>query len=493
MTPLLLHLLLGATVFLEQEIPGLRYSGAEPLTGTVEPNYRQVDLDRDGHLDLVFTDHVLFQRDGLYPAGSSAALPEEARGGVCDTGKHSLYVRHHNRLRQFAWDGEAWEVLLDQEIEWRDLFPEPADAESNDESGAEPVAFSRFLVDIDQDDVPEINVYARDGVHIYRRTKDLFRPDGIVDLYPQVAATPSTGSPIWPRDRRSLAAPGQRLELMAIWRGTALTVVSRQDLRTGQVRYRSRSVDLAEDSPESGITDQRYPLMDAAMRPLHLNADDALDFAGGVAVSSGVLAFSEPMYDTLVSTDGGETVRRFRTKAFSPGSGFVDIEGDGDLDLFVHETQITSGGLRESLNRFFFQHTVRHLVSFYRQNETGAFEYAPRLTVDLILQLDKVPYQEGSLFRRYRSGDLIDVSGDFNGDGKKDLLVQESSESLAIYLSRGYRYSKHPIYYLSVQKNERFYVADVDGNGMSDVVLIRPGTDRSGGRSRVYFSRQTGS
>lgn len=491
MTMVLLHLLFGATVFLEQEIPGVRYFAADSLTGAIEPNYRHIDVDQDGRTDLLFPDRVLFQRDGLYPSGSSAELPGFVAGTLCDTDAHTLYLRFPGGLQQLVWDEETWVVAAEQEIEWPDLPRVTAeDGESPTESA---VNFARFLLDVDGDDIPEIVVYARDGVHLYRKSGNTYRPDAVIDLYPQVAATAAASGRVWPPEQRRLAAPGQRLDLTAVWRNSRLTMVSRQELRTGFVQYRSRSYELPADGGEAIVENREYPLMHSSMRPIYLNADSTLDFAGGAAVSTTASAFSEPLYDTFVSTNEGDVVHRFRTKTFSPRNNFVDIDGDGDIDIVTHETGITAGGVRETLNRYFFQRGVRHSVSFFVQTESGEFVNAPNLAVDLMIQLEKAPYREGSMFRRYRTGDLIDVTGDFNGDGLKDIVVQESFESLAIYMSRGYRFSKHPIYYLSVRKNERFYVTDVDGNGMSDVVLIQPGTDRTGDRSRVYFARQTGS
>lgn len=486
MTALLLNLLCGATVFLEQEIPGLRYFAVDPLTGAISANYRQIDLDRDARTDLLFADRVLFQRDGLYPSGSTAKLPDTVSGALCDTDDHSIYLRYPGGLRQLVWKEDAWSVAAEQEMDWPDL---PIDTDNDDSAALSlPMTFARFLVDIDASGVPAIVVYARDGVHIYRKKGRQYQADTVIDIYPQVVATAAASGPVWPPEDRRLAAPGQQLDLTAVWRDAQLTMVSRQDLRTGAVQYRSRSYHPAGDELTAEMD---YPLMHPSMRPVYLNEDDVLDFAGGAAVSTSVSAFTEPIYDTFVSTDEGNTVHRFRTKSFAPRNIFVDIDGDGDIDIVTHETRITAGGLRESLNRYFFQRGVGHEVSFFIQNDSGQFESAPHLAVDLTIQLEKVPYREGSIFRRYRSGDLIDVTGDFNGDGLKDIVVQESSESIAIYISRGYRFSKHPIYYLSVQDNERFYVTDVDGNGMSDVVLIQPGADRTGDRSRVYFARQT--
>lgn len=489
MTAVVVHMLLAATVFLEQDISGLRFTTIDPLTGAIQSNYRHIDLDQDGRTDLLFQDRVLFQREGLYPAGSSAHLPPYAASSLCDTGEHELYLRVPGGLRIVSWASDGWQTTLEQEIDWPDLSDSSSDDEPRSAPGT-PMAFSRFLLDLEGDGVPEIVVYARDGVHIYRKIDDKYRRERVIDIYPQVTATTPSGAVVWPRRERRLTVPGQHRDLTAIWRDSQLMVVSRQDLRTGLVQYRSREFDPTSGN-EVTIIEREYPLMPSSMRPLFLNGDGTLDFAGGAAVPPLATALAEPIFDTFVSTDEGENVRRFRSKSFAPKSNFVDMDGDGDIDLAVHHSRITSGGFRESLNRYFFQRKIGHQISFFLQNDAGEFVAAPGLGVDLSIQLDKVPYREGSVFRRYRAGDLVDLTGDFGGDGYKDLIVQVDEESLAIYISRGYRFSKRPIFYLSMDRHERFYVTDVDGNGMSDVVLIQPATDQGLYRSRVYFARQT--
>ncbi|MCX5758458.1 MAG: VCBS repeat-containing protein, partial [Candidatus Hydrogenedentes bacterium] len=93
-----------------------------------------------------------------------------------------------------------------------------------------------------------------------------------------------------------------------------------------------------------------------------------------------------------------------------------------------------------------------------------------------------------------------DLTGDFNGDRRHDLLVQDRIDRLAIYLSGSSGFGTVADATIAVEPNARFAACDVDGDGRSDVVVFpTPGADReSTGRvgekkrmAQVWFSRET--
>ena len=48
------------------------------------------------------------------------------------------------------------------------------------------------------------------------------------------------------------------------------------------------------------------------------------------------------------------------------------------------------------------------------------------------------------MFRHYCEGGLLDISGDINGDGWNDVVVQDRPNRVAVYLSDGRRIQSKP-------------------------------------------------
>ena len=82
--------------------------------------------------------------------------------------------------------------------------------------------------------------------------------------------------------------------------------------------------------------------------------------------------------------------------------------------------------------------------------------------------------------------------GDFNGDGRCDLLVQDRPDSLSVYLSTGEAFAPEPAMILSQQDILAFGIADVNGDGRSDVVAqcCVTGDEEAEPRSVVFFARE---
>ena len=84
MTRVLLPLLVAAATFLEQEIPGLRVDQADPLSGKVSGNFRRMDLDGDGAIDLVLPTYAAFQRNEAYHRDDQVPVPYNVSGSPGD-------------------------------------------------------------------------------------------------------------------------------------------------------------------------------------------------------------------------------------------------------------------------------------------------------------------------------------------------------------------------------------------------------------------------
>jgi len=104
-----------------------------------------------------------------------------------------------------------------------------------------------------------------------------------------------------------------------------------------------------------------------------------------------------------------------------------------------------------------------------------------------------VPLIRGSdMAERYGGGLLVDLGGDFNGDGRADLAVHERPDRLAVYLNTGAGFSREPNATIVTQPDWPFSVADIDRDGRSDIVLRveSKGESGEGEKSRVFLVRE---
>ena len=73
------------------------------------------------------------------------------------------------------------------------------------------------------------------------------------------------------------------------------------------------------------------------------------------------------------------------------------------------------------------------------------------------------------------------LAADFDGDGIKDLLVQQSREELKITLGDGsedlFGGASHRVTTLLPRNGDRIQPLDVDGNGLNDLVIQYRGSD----------------
>ena len=226
-----------------------------------------------------------------------------------------------------------------------------------------------------------------------------------------------------------------------------------------------------------------------------MNEDGIVDFAGTTRDYAETSPFIHaPIVETSVTTDGGKTIQRVRTYSFRPRCSFVDFDGDGDLDMITESTGLFEGGVRECVSRLLTQRTVGHEIRVHLQNALGKFPETPDVQTRFTIHLDSVPIRFGNMFDRYWAGQLVDLTGDFDGDGYRDLVVRGRPRRLAVYLSAGYRIPKKPSVTLRVPEQAGFDVFDIDGDGRSDIVVQWSEESADGWEShnRVHFARESG-
>ena len=496
MMAVLAGLVCGAFVFVEQDIPGLRVGRAEPYSGSRWRNFRQADMDGDGEIDLILPDSVAFQREGDFRPENRHALPYLDENPACDVWDATLYLRISSGLVCVRWTAEGWKTLEEHPLEWPEADPvwrQPAETASH---GAPAAHFERFLYDLDGSGRPEVIVAGEDGLHVFANPGDGYAPAGLLDILPPPKLVPGDPSPFWPPDTRRIPSLEMQLSCrLFITQNTATTIES-DHLPDGHARHRIRRYLLEQD--DSGrwgaalAEMQETPLMGADMRPCRLDDNGRIDFAGGRWHFAPGGLMQAPVFETRVSTDGGHTFQFVRSVSFRPSCSFTDFNGNGRLDMVTESSGLFAGGVRETVSRLTSARSVEHSVRIHLQDAEGGFPQKPDVSGTFRLDLDKAPMRGGDRFRRYQASELIDVTGDFDGDGIRDIVVHEDAHTLRVYRGTPNGFETRPMLTAKTEPHWRFAVADIDGDGRSDIVFRWMDPESTDGfeQTRVLLTRE---
>jgi len=149
------------------------------------------------------------------------------------------------------------------------------------------------------------------------------------------------------------------------------------------------------------------------------------------------------------------------------GFGTVQLEDfDGDGRFEVLQTHIAFGVLQ--LVRALVTEAMNVNFTVSRFAEPGIGAAVPSWQSRLSLKLD---FDEGRIV-----GVLPTLQGDWNADGRRDLLYGDGASSIAIRLGEtdGGPGFDGPMARQDVPGAERGYVADLDGDGLDDLALYDP-------------------
>lgn len=473
MLTLVALLALGQITFEAQPLPDVRIGPVTPFTGQPTTNYLRADLDGDGALDLVLPGYVNLQEQGRFPESRRGPLPPCEENVEADLFGGKLYYRGQSTLQVHAWTDGRWTLELKQSIE---RAGDVISFSPVGPGGGVPV-FRRFTCDLDGDQIPELVDLDTDGVHLYRRGTDRYENAGMLAVFPTTVVNRSGPQTIWPPDERQVVLPEQRMSCRLLLMDRALSVIIDLDGAEGKARFRRDDLALELDAQRQFVvsateTNTSDELPDH-VRPCHLNGDTIPDYAGAHWVLSDVVPVPMPVQETWASLDGGKTFQIERATTFHnfrPYASFVDFDSDGDQDMVVESTSFFNLGLRESINQYLSSTNIPHTVRILPQTD-GRFS-SEALVCELSLKLDAPPVSPGPMLARYQAGELVNVTGDFNGDGFRDLACRRSATELEIRLAIGWRqFDPAPAAKITIPSQAHVAVADINGDTLSDVLV----------------------
>ncbi|MDZ7815877.1 MAG: VCBS repeat-containing protein [Planctomycetota bacterium] len=170
----------------------------------------------------------------------------------------------------------------------------------------------------------------------------------------------------------------------------------------------------------------------------------------------------------------------------------VDLNGDGALDLLMFDTEykITEVANWVEINRGNIDGEVE--VTFFdkeRNRFPSRVHFRKKLSINYAIRTYEI--FQGRIFDYVRT--MISPYYDFNGDGKKDLLVRVKSEdgkdTLYVYKNRGHEreiFSERPMV-IHTPTFHHFKIMDVNSDGINDFILY-DGADRRVGILMSYES-----
>ena len=159
----------------------------------------------------------------------------------------------------------------------------------------------------------------------------------------------------------------------------------------------------------------------------------------------------------------------FRKNDWASSLPMVDVDGDGFVDLVLGYIPLSG---REGLRKAITAEQVDLSLKFHFYRPGAGFPKEPDFQRDTVIHF----HHEFSFTAEHRLyyEEFINLNGDFNGDGKKDLLVRDHGNEISVYffVSREKGFSeKADLTFRCPEPIDWWEVKDLNGDGVSDLIV----------------------
>ena len=160
----------------------------------------------------------------------------------------------------------------------------------------------------------------------------------------------------------------------------------------------------------------------------------------------------------------------FRKNDWTAPLPVVDIDGDGFPDLVLGYSLFDT---REGARKMMTAKQLDFDLKFHFYQRDVGFSKEPDCQRDLVIHLDRHSLQL-SWDRRDAFERFINLDGDFNGDGKRDLLVRDHSDEVSVYffISRESGFGREAgLRFHCSEPIQRLQTQDLNRDGVSDLIV----------------------
>jgi hypothetical protein len=160
----------------------------------------------------------------------------------------------------------------------------------------------------------------------------------------------------------------------------------------------------------------------------------------------------------------------FRKNDWMPALPVLDVDGDGYPDLVLGYSVLDT---REGMKKEITAKQLDYNLRFYFYRPGTGFPQTADCQRNVVIHMDEsellLSWGRSQYFGRY-----VSLGGDFNGDGKTDLLVRDHWDQISVYdfVSREQGFRSEPDQQFNCPDPiEEWRVADLNRDGVSDLIV----------------------
>lgn len=477
MTSLLL--LQAVLAFTAHEIPGLVVTPPAMLAPHPEFNFDAEDLNGDGAMDLVFTDHVLLQRDGVFPQEARLPLPAFTQPGWLDAADGSLCVL-------LLEGGNSGRACTFQRYVLEDGAWKQTESRTLQDAGEACAATGDLAL------LPFVQGHRFawfDGTSIHYQ--DIAGANESTSLRSIAAPAPSAlldrAPALWPAPERSFVVLESGLRARLLSKDDTLELWRWRSTAAGSWLTRTAWSWPDEGGPLPAATSFPSVWLAPGEQPALLDGDHEPDIVSWVREESALLELRLPATKLTVKLSGQDAT--WSTLAQAPGAAcpsprIKDLNGDGLADVALLTLNPTRNSVRENALQLLTRATLTAEVQCFLQSPASTFPTRPSFRHTLEIALDAPPIQGGQRLDAFAAGGLVSLDGDVNGDGFNDLVAHTRPGKVVIHAGGAEGFDAAPLATVDIPEQARIAVYDLNGDGKAELIAHLPDL---GASALVYF------